>query len=292
MAIARLVCGAVTLLVVSAGGVGSALAQETIRVVSPEASVRLNMEESSAVVAVVKIGTVLEVRSQNASWYGVVLPPDSTGVPRFGYISANDVERFVSAAVADRAAQSLSVNPGPASTTPIRTLAALDGRVKEGTTLIVYDALQHQRRVTFRGATEHALQVTKPSDKDWRPVWATGSRPETFEGDEIPADQILRIEEERRDGLGRGIGIGFAVGGGLTLLAAGSCPQVSDCRVGSVFAKGMLILALPAMAIGAAIDASIKERVTIYEAPGSTSRISVGPLIAGHVVGAQLVWGF
>jgi hypothetical protein len=44
-----------------------------------------------------------------------------------------------------------------------------------------------------------------------------------------------------------------------------------------------------------AIDASVKERVTIYTAPGApltAARLSLGPLLTRRAVGAQLAWQF
>lgn len=292
MHIRHLVCAVVTLSVLSFAVANEASAGDTVRVVSAEATIRLNKEETSAAVAVVKIGTVLEVQSHDGDWYGVLLPPDPSGVARFGYVSGRDVERFVWAPSSDRPAQPGMVAVPPTPARPDTTLAGLQGLLKEGTTLIVYDALQHQRRVTFRGATANALQVARTGDKDWRPVWAASSSSDAFEGEEIPAEQILRIEEERRDGLGRGVGIGFAVGGGLALLGATGVGCKEEYGVGRCLGAGMLIYALPAMAIGAIIDASVRERVMIYESSRSSSRLSVAPLVGRRGIRAQLVWSF
>src|SRR5258708_535419 len=75
----------------------SVAAADTVRVTKQQAVVRLNPEGTSAVVAQVNLGTVLDVRSRQGSWYSVLLPPDSQGLRRSGFIAADDVEQFETA---------------------------------------------------------------------------------------------------------------------------------------------------------------------------------------------------
>jgi hypothetical protein len=91
---ARRVALGLTLAVVLIGTATAAAAtpQEMVRVRAGQAVVYERMRTSSDVIATVPAGTLLEVLSRDADWLWVVLPPDSNGTRKVGYIQARLVE--------------------------------------------------------------------------------------------------------------------------------------------------------------------------------------------------------
>lgn len=69
-----------------------AVAQNAVRVTAAEAEVRLRPDSTSALVAVLGLGTLLDVRSREGDWYGVELPEDDQRLRRYGYISVRVVQ--------------------------------------------------------------------------------------------------------------------------------------------------------------------------------------------------------
>jgi hypothetical protein len=67
-------------------------AQEIVRVTSADAAVYLRPEAASAVILRVPVGTLLDVVRPEGDWYSVVLPPDTQGLRRLGYVAARAVE--------------------------------------------------------------------------------------------------------------------------------------------------------------------------------------------------------
>jgi len=92
---------------------------DTVRVVSVEANVRLQMDPASTVVAVVKAGTVLPIERRDGNWYRVRLPAEQ-GLERVGYIQASDVE--VDPIASTDPPKSLSPGPTASSGKPVMTV--------------------------------------------------------------------------------------------------------------------------------------------------------------------------
>ena len=104
---------------------------DTVRVLAAEASVRVNADPNSLVVAKVPVGTVLELKGREGAWYSVWLPGEQ-GLRRLGYIATSDVETLGSkaAAVPETKSEPASA-PSPAAAK--RSAAAGQGRtVKAG----------------------------------------------------------------------------------------------------------------------------------------------------------------
>lgn len=70
----------------------SSLSAETIRVTAKRANIRLHPDANSTVLVTVDAGTVLEADEKSGPWYRVLLPPDSNGFRRSGYILESLVE--------------------------------------------------------------------------------------------------------------------------------------------------------------------------------------------------------
>jgi len=81
-------------------GSGQQAKTATVRVVAPEASVRLQADPAAQPIATVKAGTLLEVKFHEGDWYGVLLPADANGLRQYGFVAANQVEpvKFVAQA--------------------------------------------------------------------------------------------------------------------------------------------------------------------------------------------------
>jgi hypothetical protein len=105
---------------------------------------------------------------------------------------------------------------------------------------------------------------------------------------QVPTAEIVRVRARRSDPLLNGalIGAGAAVASGLALCRL--TEPWENCRddVGPMLRIGAI-----GAGAGIAIDALIRGRRTIYEAPGS-ARIQVSPLIGRHVGGLHLSLDF
>ena len=103
---------------------------------------------------------------------------------------------------------------------------------------------------------------------------------------------VARIQ--KRDSLKNGTIIGAAVGVAMGLVAAG----VSDCPgthpAGACPASRAAIVVVSAgtyAALGAGVDAVIRGRTTLYEAPPqSPTRSALGPATAGAVLAVAVSW--
>lgn len=159
-------------------------------------------------------------------------------------------------------------------------LQNLKGRVKENATLLVFDDLQHERRIRFKDVTTDALLGEEGRVRDRSVV-------------NIPSAQIRRIEELRSDPIGRGLGIGLAVGGGLALLGAVGCAETYGYDGEECTMAALLIYAIPGVAIGSLVDYAIKERVVIYQSPSGggvarTVSLRLSPVLVRRGGGAGL----
>jgi hypothetical protein len=163
-----------------------------------------------------------------------------------------------------------------AQTSNLQDLSRLPANAK----LSVHDDLANERQVRLKAVTPDGLEV-----------WVGRNRSEV-----IPAATIKRVDEHRKDPIGRGLGIGLAVGGGLTAIGTVGCAEQYGYGYGECFAAGSLIYLLPGIGIGALIDALVKERVTVYQAPGGTTSarpsLQIAPLLARRGGGVRFAWAF
>ncbi len=244
-------------------------------------------------------GTVFAVVGEEGEWLRVEFEDPQFG-RRTGYVLA----KFVTIERPELAPMDLSVRPpapavdgstpapSPSADTgraPVPTsatvggLESLGGRLKPNTRLLVYDDLQNRREIRFRDLTGGTLYGEERQGRSYRrsPV-------------AIPGTQIARIQELRSDPIGRGLGIGAAVGGGLALIGAAGCVEIyghdgTDCAMAA-----LLVYALPGVAIGGLIDWAIKEPVTIYQASqrGAAMSWGIAPVIARGGAGASVLVRF
>jgi hypothetical protein len=158
--------------------------------------------------------------------------------------------------------------------------------VKPGDTVYVTDASGHKTKGRLGELSASSLELlVRKTGPDGRDTFVPQAR--LSEGD------VSQIVVQRRDSLLNGTLIGLAPGAAISLLflvADGGC----DCydvggRAG--FAGGILLFAGGiGAAIGAAIDASITKRETVYyRAPGKRSPgVLVSPLLSKSGVGIQM----
>ena len=114
-------------------------AADTIRIVTPTATVRLNASETATAMLSLSAGTVIEDAVREGAWFKVTLPPDANGFRRLGYVTAKAVEVVATSAppaavraapiVAGRndvvpAGSAPAAAPGPASSRD--TVAVMD----------------------------------------------------------------------------------------------------------------------------------------------------------------------
>jgi hypothetical protein len=88
-----------------------AVSAETIRILS-DATVRARPDARSEALNVFKVGTVLEVAERQGDWYPVLLPPDSRGLRRYGYIAADVAEVLADQPQLAAGAPRIGVTPG------------------------------------------------------------------------------------------------------------------------------------------------------------------------------------
>ena len=96
---------------------------DQLRVVVEQATVRLRPDATSAVVATVGVGSLLDLRSKDGDWYLVELPAKEAGLRLSGYIQASHVE-----AIPDTARPLTDANrpPSPTESVPIERVLLLD----------------------------------------------------------------------------------------------------------------------------------------------------------------------
>ena len=106
-------------------GVTSAASAEQVRVASSPASVT-EWRMAGQTLATLPVGTLLEVLDQDAGYYWVMLPPDSNGTHRSGWISASRVEPL--GGTAEASASGTAQMPG----SPAQPVPAPAGRTMSG----------------------------------------------------------------------------------------------------------------------------------------------------------------
>jgi hypothetical protein len=72
---------------------------QQFRVIAADAGVRLFPKEDSELLATLPLGTLVTVDSRSGDWYAVYLPPDPTGVRRYGYMLVRQLEQVDKTAV-------------------------------------------------------------------------------------------------------------------------------------------------------------------------------------------------
>lgn len=90
---------------------------QSLRVTAPEAAVRLQPNAQADVLIKITIGTLLESKGREGEWYAVLLPPDSQGLQRYGYIPATAVE-VVQAGIPNLPSAPAAAAPQPALKPP------------------------------------------------------------------------------------------------------------------------------------------------------------------------------
>lgn len=68
--------------------------QIKLRVIVPNAAVRLRPSSESEVVKILEIGALLDSSGKTGDWYRVSLPPDQKGISLSGYVNKEDVEVY------------------------------------------------------------------------------------------------------------------------------------------------------------------------------------------------------
>jgi hypothetical protein len=105
----------------------------------------------------------------------------------------------------------------------------------------------------------------------------------------IPTTDVTRVRVRHSDSVINGalIGAGVAVASGLFLCRAMEPWDVCRHNVGPMFRIGAL-----GAGIGIGVDALIRGRRTIYQAPPGATRVQAAPIVARRTAGLQLSFSF
>lgn len=277
----RAVCLAIATFAATTDAKGQDRAETVITIV--DAPIYVVPDPSRTPLRVARRDSVLRLLKREEDWCLIEFEDPQWG-RRVGYVQAIHLRPAESAPsalepvdVSVREGQSVvpaAPSPGPKPAGPHR-LQVIGSRLSAGTKLVLYDDLKNRRRLSLTAVSADAFHG---HDIDRR-----GRKGPPIA---VPFTEIGRLDEERSDGLGRGAGIGAAVGGGLALIGAAGCTEIYGYEPGECAMAAVLVYALPGIAIGALIDWSIKEKVTLYEAPtGTTRTVGIVPLFAGKGAG-------
>jgi hypothetical protein len=132
-------------------GTLSVVRADSLRVMATRANIRLKPTTQSALLLSVSAGTVLEVVEKEGDWYAVILPPDSDGLTRVGYVAAALVEFVVSPSSDRQKAQSAPVPVPP----PVPEVDRARNRIDRGKPSLSVD---WRRAAIAAGMTEQSVK--------------------------------------------------------------------------------------------------------------------------------------
>jgi hypothetical protein len=106
---------------------------------------------------------------------------------------------------------------------------------------------------------------------------------------QFKSDEVVRVQARRSDSILNGalIGAGAAVASGLFLCSLTEPWEICRDDVGPMLRIGAL-----GAGIGIAVDAVIRGRTVIYEAPNRGARISAQPIVGRTVGGLRVTLAF
>ncbi len=111
---------------------------------------------------------------------------------------------------------------------------------------------------------------------------------------EVTAGAVQRIQRDERDSLLNGAMIGLSTGAGLVLLSAASTCRYCNGRDWQMFGLAAAVYGGVGAAIGAGIDALIRDHTVIYQrSDGTRASLAVAPIVGSKTKGVQLAlrWG-